>query len=429
MPLFKLTDIKIKGPGSRGPLAALESPTNQLGYHKYPDNLGQVREVQHFVQFNIFKRNQNDRVDATVLAGKDAYGEVEGRVKSLIESSKNKDVGTIFKEFGGALKDSFSNLNENDVIDPLNKIFSATNNTLFDGKLLNNRNESVAEVVRLYMPSTVAFQNPQNYTGASVTGALGQNISLLAQAGGSALNEYKSGNSFGTALQNMSPFAAAVAARLGGSLAGRLGGDAGQAQSLILAASGAGIINPHLELLYTAPTFRTFQFDFAFYPRSQREANEVQNIIDCFHFHSLPEFNDKANKAFLVPPSEFEVSFHYGSTINKNIRSPQRCVLTGVDIDYAPNGFHTYETPDAAGYSQRGGTGMPVGIRMQLSFQETVILTKELIRPGKWNAGNESLGSGVGSMDPSFMEDNYEDNAVIGGSDSSDDPTEDYYSS
>ena len=137
MPLFKLTDIKIKGPGSRGPLAALESPTNQLGYHKYPDNLGQVREVQHFVQFNIFKRNQNDRVDATVLAGKDAYGEVEGRVKSLIESSKNKDVGTIFKEFGGALKDSFSNLNENDVIDPLNKIFSATNNTLFDGKLLS----------------------------------------------------------------------------------------------------------------------------------------------------------------------------------------------------------------------------------------------------------------------------------------------------
>jgi hypothetical protein len=52
-------------------------------------------------------------------------------------------------------------------------------------------------------------------------------------------------------------------------------------------------------------------------------------------------------------------------------------VLTGVSIDYAPNGFASYET--LLNSPERGGTGMPVAIRMDLSFKETEIITKQFL--------------------------------------------------
>ena len=44
-------------------------------------------------------------------------------------------------------------------------------------------------------------------------------------------------------------------------------------------------------------------------------------------------------------------------------------------MDYAPNGFHTFETP-GDNSPRVGGTGMPTAIRMDLSFKETEIMTK-----------------------------------------------------
>ena len=44
-------------------------------------------------------------------------------------------------------------------------------------------------------------------------------------------------------------------------------------------------------------------------------------------------------------------------------------------MDYAPNGFHTFETP-GDNSPQLGATGMPTAIRMDLTFKETEIMTK-----------------------------------------------------
>ena len=45
------------------------------------------------------------------------------------------------------------------------------------------------------------------------------------------------------------------------------------------------VLNPMLEMIYTSPEFRSFQFDFNFYPRDEREALEVQKILQMFMFH------------------------------------------------------------------------------------------------------------------------------------------------
>ena len=132
--------------------------------------------------------------------------------------------------------------------------------------------------------------------------------------------------------------------------------------------------NPLLELIYKSPSFRTFQYDFVFYPRDEGEALQVQRIIERLRFHQAPEFFSDT-KGFLVPPSEFEIRFFYGGYENPNIPQVATCVLTSIDVNYAPNGFSAYEIPGESQPSL-GRTGMPVAIQMSLQFQETSYLTK-----------------------------------------------------
>jgi hypothetical protein len=117
------------------------------------------------------------------------------------------------------------------------------------------------------------------------------------------------------------------------------------------------------------------------YPRSSKEALEVQRILNRLRFHQAPEILKEGaggfGSFFLVPPSEFDIEFYYNGRINPNIPKISTCVLTSIDTDYAPNGWAAYEVPSDRGNSVLGKTGMPVGIRLSLNFQETEILTKD----------------------------------------------------
>jgi hypothetical protein len=112
-----------------------------------------------------------------------------------------------------------------------------------------------------------------------------------------------------------------------------------------------------------------------FYPRSSKEALEVQNIINKFYYHQAPELVQES-QGFLIPPSQFDIEMYYNGQQNPNIPTIATCVLEGVMVDYAPLGFSTYELPAATAPSL-GGTGMPVAIRMLLEFREITYLTKE----------------------------------------------------
>ena len=94
-----------------------------------------------------------------------------------------------------------------------------------------------------------------------------------------------------------------------------------------------------MELVYSSPSFQTFRFDFMFYPRSKAEAEQVQNIIGELKFHQAPEALPSTYGYFMVPPSEFDISFYYNGQINPNIPPISTCVLTNVNVNYAPNVF------------------------------------------------------------------------------------------
>ena len=167
-------------------------------------------------------------------------------------------------------------------------------------------------------------------------------------------------------MKNLAPFAAAALAKSRGDL------------GKILFAAGTGLaMNPMMEMIYSAPQFRNFRFDFMFYPRDEGEATEVQLILERLRFHQAPEIKSGSGGFFLVPPSEFDIKFYYNGYVNPNIPPITTCVLKMIDIDYAAVGqWAAYETPSQL-RPQLGSTGMPVGIRLSLEFEETEIQTKD----------------------------------------------------
>lgn len=230
------------------------------------------------------------------------------------------------------------------------------------------RTSLTTDAIALYMPDTLFFEYQQSYDNLSMGGEIG---GWGAAGLRSTLDEYKNGG------KERGEWAAKKSALMsaGQMAANEFASKAIGSNSTRLAAGGilGSVVNPLLEVIYSSPDFRRFQFEFMFYPRDKKEAIEVQRIIERLRFHQAPEF-ESGVQAFLVPPSEFDIRFFHNGSINPNIPTIATCVLTNMAINYAPNGFSAYEVPGEP--AKLGGTGMPVAIQMTLNFQEVSYLTK-----------------------------------------------------
>jgi hypothetical protein len=137
----------------------------------------------------------------------------------------------------------------------------------------------------------------------------------------------------------------------------------------ISAATGLAA-NPRKEQVFKGVDFRTFQFDYQFFPRSMEEAENVMRIINEFKFHMHPEFKDNNNFLYIYP-SEFDISYFQGGQENLNLHRHTSCVLTEMNINYTPNGtFTTFPN------------GMPTQINVTMNFRELALLTKQKVRDG-----------------------------------------------
>lgn len=130
--------------------------------------------------------------------------------------------------------------------------------------------------------------------------------------------------------------------------------------------------NPRKEQFFRGVDFRTFIFDYSFFPRNEQEAQNVMNIIYMFKLHMHPEFKGQDLGNFLyVYPSEFDISYFYNNKENLNLHRHTSCVLTEMNIQYAPEGQYTTFS-----------NGISSHINVSLTFKELGILTKEDIKKG-----------------------------------------------
>ena len=124
--------------------------------------------------------------------------------------------------------------------------------------------------------------------------------------------------------------------------------------------------NPFKEVMFESVDYRTFNFRYKFFPKSQLETDKIRDIIDLFKRHMHPEIT--TNKLFYIYPSEFQIAYYYKNDINKYLHNFATCVLTDMQVEYGGDQFATFEN------------GAPVEIGLSLTFRELEQMTSEGIR-------------------------------------------------
>lgn len=136
----------------------------------------------------------------------------------------------------------------------------------------------------------------------------------------------------------------------------------------VVGSSAKVALNPFKEVLFEAIDFRTFNFKYRFFPKSEEEAKSVEKIIKLFKFHMHPDLS--SNKLFFIYPSEFEIAYYFNKDENLYFHRLKPCVLESMDVSYGGEQFSSFFD------------GRPTEINVTLTFRETEILTKKQIRDG-----------------------------------------------
>lgn len=348
---------------------------NPLGYNtlSYPSDITNNMENGHYMLFYVNVQNKT----------KYAYRDPEGvAVGDVIETKNNEyeqeafgrseyslrtgaNAGEIAYQEGLITQGKLGNILSSDRAE-------LTPNVPTGFQAEFKTTSRITDSVALYLPANVSDNTGATYEGME-TGIAG-----LIAAGGGAFVRNMRNNDYEAAARSLISGTTAIAGETVKRLVGEVGALAtGTDEETIrgLAAKAFGTAeNPFIEMLFKQMNLREFSYEFTFSPRNQREAEEVQAIIKLFRFHMAPELMGN-NKRYLRLPSTFDIHYMYQHSLesgheNNFYSKIATCVLSGVNVDYTPGGVKSFQD------------GSPTQITMGLSFQETELLTKDMINKG-----------------------------------------------
>ena len=132
--------------------------------------------------------------------------------------------------------------------------------------------------------------------------------------------------------------------------------------------------NPFVEVLFTSMNIRQFTYNFNFAPRNEEETMEIQQIIQLFRFHMVPELQTN-NGRYITLPSTFDIHYMYKAQNGNGYENDyytrlSTCVLKECNVNYTPAGVKSF------------ADGAPTQVTMSLTFAETEALTKEKVKQG-----------------------------------------------
>lgn len=335
---------------------ALRAETDKFGVNvfNYPSDLGSS-DLKHYIEFQINVRgksqyNKENRLfevkrqsDAsltseqlstatTAAAGISgaaaAYGITKGILKIVSKTGAKPTATPVIAGAAGAATGGAA-VNAASLLKP---------DTLY----------RISDVIALYVDGPPTVRYGMNYANKE----LGTFAGVLANAAGLV-----SGKATGEAAAALGLTLAKVPSAFGATDVASLVG-----------ATAKVALNPFKEVLFESVDFRSFAFKYKFMPKSPEEVKEVKDIIKLFKFHMHPEMSE--NKLFFIYPSEFQITYYYGTEKNMYFHQFTSCVLESMDVSYGGEQFSSF----------RGGE--PTEINMSLTFRETEILTKNMIEKG-----------------------------------------------
>jgi hypothetical protein len=241
-------------------------------------------------------------------------------------------------------------------------------NSFFGKAGLQQRDPQYDQMVSIYLPvcTRINGEDAFSYTDANMA---------IATGAAAAFNSLFSSASLGDKLIEGAKQAAVVAATNSAN---------GTPYAGVVPAVTGLVLNPRIEKMFSQKEIRNFSFSWELYPRNQDEVNTIKNIIDTFRYHSHPSRtseggNELDPQIMLRVPAEFTIKFlsasgtrgENGFVENDYIPKISRCVLTGIGVDYTPNGVFS-TLPDNS----------PTGYVLTLSFSEIAQLTRQDVEVG-----------------------------------------------
>ena len=144
---------------------------------------------------------------------------------------------------------------------------------------------------------------------------------------------------------------------------------------------GGGILNPNMELLFQAPTLRSFKFSFTMSARSRTEATQIKKIIRFFK--QGMSVKKTSNNIFIVSPNIFTINYKTGDgREHPSIGRIKQCALLDLNTTYG-NG-NTYMT-----YDDRDRT--MTQYKIDMTFQELEPITEDDYGDPETIAGTENF--------------------------------------
>ena len=226
----------------------------------------------------------------------------------------------------------------------------------------NQETVRLKDVISLYVPQSIISAYTANWDEVEL-GALGGTLG----SGNTSLGDFISGSGVELVGRGAVSAAANIPAAVGV-------GDVNMGD--VFEATSKKVENPYKEQLFKSMGFRQFSFSYQFSPKNQKEALEVQKIIQLFKQNMHPEKSESG--LFLIYPAEFQIEFHTtdekgAQSINKNLPRVSSCALKSCKITYGPDGmFNTF----------KNSGGMPTETSMELQFVELETMTADRIREG-----------------------------------------------
>ena len=214
--------------------------------------------------------------------------------------------------------------------------------TIKDGKVVNEGKQIIGTVI-LPIPNGISDANAVTWGGEDMNAAQAAGVRVatagITGGGAAAIDE----------VNELIKTAAGAIPELQAAAVGAFAEAATNTQGILARTAGI-IINTNLELLFSAPTLRPFNFTFKLASRSKEESEMIRKIIRFFKQGMAP-IRTKST-LFLKAPHTFQMQYLHKGAEHKFLNKFKECALTNFGVSYTPEGqYATFNDGAMVSYS------------------------------------------------------------------------------
>ena len=224
--------------------------------------------------------------------------------------------------------------------------------------------------IAMYMPATVAVQQSAQY-GEVEMGAF---ATMAANLYSKSQNEGVFNKAFGKAVLEEAGRAASDTTET--ALKSAADALASGAKGAIELASGK-VTNNRLEMVFQGISRRSFSYSFKMMPKSEAEANTVDEIVRMFRFYMSPSFEeDISSSRTMIVPATFDITYMNMNKENSFLNKISTCVLESANVTYGGERVQFFRP------HSDGSGAPPVETNIELQFKELELITRENLALG-----------------------------------------------